>query len=105
MGVMMRASYVPLLVLSLCDCPGPSPIVPPTISLRLSGAPPDAIVVIDDQTIGTLDYVAVRGVAMPPGLHRITVQAPGYFPWDHEVEAKEGSPPVRLQVALVRVPD
>jgi hypothetical protein len=77
----------------------------PAVSLRMSGTPADAVVIIDDQTIGTLDYVTARGVAMPLGRHRITVQAPGYFPWDREVEAKEGSPPVRLLVALERVPD
>jgi hypothetical protein len=92
-------------LLLLCGCPGPSPIQTPTVSLRMTGTPADAVVMIDDQTIGTLDYVTARGVAMPLGTHRITVQAPGYFPWDREVEAKEGQAPVRLAIALVRVPD
>lgn len=78
---------------------------PPTTSLRLRGSPPDAIVIVDDQTLGTLDYVQAHGVAMPPGLHHITVKARSYFPWDREVHATPGSPPVALQVALTPIPE
>ena len=62
-----------------------------------------AAVTIDDQYIGTFAYVAAHGVAMPPGKHRVTVEKPGYFPWDRLVEAR--GPLVRLDVALVRVPE
>ena len=47
--------------------------------------------------------VQARGVALPPGRHRITVERSGYFPWDAVVEAKDE--PVSLQVTLVPVPD
>jgi hypothetical protein len=77
----------------------------PTISLRLRGGPPDAIVIVDEQTLGTLDYVQAHGVAMPPGFHRVTVKASSYFPWDRQVEARPGSPPVTLDVALTPIPD
>ena len=78
---------------------------PQTVSLRMAGNAPDASVTIDDTYIGALAFVAKRGVAMPPGTHRITVEKPGYFPWDKLVEAKEGDPPVRLDVDLVKIPD
>lgn len=77
----------------------------PTISLRMQGTPPDAAVIIDEETVGQLDFVAAHGVALPPGLHHVTVVAQGYFPWDREVDAKPGSPPIRLDVALTPVPD
>jgi hypothetical protein len=77
----------------------------PTISLRLRGGPPDATVVVDEETLGTFDYVAAHGVALPPGVHHVTVQEPGYFPWDREVEAKLGMPPIQLEVVLSAVPD
>lgn len=77
----------------------------PTVSLRVAGAPAEATVIIDDNLLGTFDFVAARGVALPPGKHRITVRASGYFPWDREVEAKLGEGPIRLQVALVPIPD
>jgi hypothetical protein len=78
---------------------------PRTVSLRLAGDTPDASVTIDDQYIGVFAFVQKRGVALPPGKHRITVEKVGYFPWDRLVEAKEGDPPVKLDVALVKVPD
>jgi len=81
------------------------PAKPPTVSLRMQGELGDASVTIDDMYIGALAFVQKRGVAMPVGEHRITVEKPGYFPWDRLVEAKEGDPPVRLEVELVKIPD
>jgi hypothetical protein len=78
---------------------------PKTVSLRMAGNVPDASVTVDDQYLGALAFVAKRGVAMPPGTHRVTVEKPGYFPWDRLVEAKEGDPPVKLDVELVKIPD
>jgi hypothetical protein len=77
----------------------------PTVSLRMRGGPPDAAVIIDDEAVGQLDFVAARGVALPLGVHHVTVKAQGYFPWDREVEAKQGAGPILLEVALTPVPD
>jgi hypothetical protein len=71
----------------------------------MRGTPPDASVIIDEESVGPLAFVAARGVALPPGVHRVTVQAAGYFPFDRQVEAKPGSPPIRLEVTLTPVPD
>ena len=90
---------------SMTACaPAEAPAVP-TISLRLGGGPAEATVIVDDQPIGTLDFVAAHGVALPPGVHHITVQARGYFPWDREVQARPGSPPIRLTATLEPIPD
>jgi hypothetical protein len=75
------------------------------VSLRMSGGPPNASVTIDDHFVGTLDVVSARGVAVPPGSHRISVEAAGFLPWDKIVEAKEGAGPLRLDVRLAPVPD
>jgi PEGA domain len=76
---------------------------PPTVSLRVRGNVSDAQVTIDDIAVGALGFVQARGVALPPGRHRITVERSGYFPWDAVVEAKDD--PVYLQITLVPVPD
>jgi hypothetical protein len=76
---------------------------PKTVSLRMSGSPATAIVTIDDQTMGPLGFVGRRGVALPPGTHRVTVESPGYFPADHLVSAR--AEPVLLDVNLERVPE
>jgi hypothetical protein len=36
-------------------------------------------------------------------MHRISVESPGFLPWDKMVEAKDQT--VRLEVQLVPVPD
>jgi hypothetical protein len=71
----------------------------------MSGAPADATVVVDEESLGTLDFVAAHGVALPPGTHYVTVRAPGYFPLDRAVEAKPGDPPIQLDATLTPVPD
>ena len=89
-------------------CAGCAPAETPkvkTISLRMQGTPLEASVLVDDEAVGQLDFVQAHGVALPPGVHHVTVKAGGYFPLDREVEAKPGSPPIRLDVALVAVPD
>ena len=74
-----------------------------TVSLRLRGNVADASVTVDDRYVGALAYVAKRGVALPPGPHRVTVERAGYFAWDRLVDAK--AEPVLLEVKLELVPD
>jgi len=62
-------------------------------------------VTIDDIFVGRLDTVAARGVAVPAGTHRVSVEAPGFLPWDQIVEAKDGAGPLRLDVKLTPIPE
>jgi hypothetical protein len=94
-----------VVLAALAACQPPLVAQKPKVSLRMHGGPADAVVVIDDQMVGTLDIVQARGVALPVGVHNITVKAPGYFPWDREVKAEEGQSPIRFEVALTPVPD
>jgi hypothetical protein len=93
-----------LLILSLTSCePG---VGRPAVSLSMSRAaktPRDAAVVIDEEYIGPLGYVAARGVSLPLGKHRITIEKPGYFPWDRLVESNRN--PIHLDVELEPIPD
>ena len=75
----------------------------PKVSMRMHGGPAQATVTIDDEYVGPVDVVAARGVALPVGMHRISVESPGFLPWDKMVEAKDQT--VRLEVQLVPVPD
>ncbi len=98
-----RAVIGSLVGLLLGSC-GP-PKQPKTVSMRMVGSPPNASVTIDDVFVGRLDIVSARGVALPIGSHRVSVEAPGYLPWDKIVEAKDGAGPVRIEVRLVATPD
>jgi hypothetical protein len=103
MGVGLRAIVVACVALQLAAC-GAKP-VPRTVSLRLRGVPPNATVTIDDQFVGSLDFVAAHGVALPLGTHHISVEAPGFLPWDNVVVSNESSKRIRLDVALRKIPD
>ena len=98
-----------LLATAVAGCQQPAaPGAGPTVSMRMQGAkgtPVDAVVIVDDQALGTLELVMAHGVALPPGVHHITVKADGYFPWDREVEAKLGTGILKVEVALQPVPD
>ena len=98
-----RAFVGAAMTVALLAC---GPAAPPkTVSMRLAGGPANASVTVDDIFVGTLDVVSRRGVALPPGSHRVSIEAPGHLPWDKVVEAKEGAGPVKLDVKLVPVPD
>jgi hypothetical protein len=97
---------VAVVALGACT-PAAAPVVK-TISLRVEGTqgtPGEASVIVDDEEVGQLDFVQAHGVALPPGVHHVTVRADGYFPWDKEVEAKQGSGPIKLEVGLRAIPD
>jgi hypothetical protein len=100
---MTRGFFGLLAVLALAAC---QPSVTATVSLKLqksAQSPRDASVYIDEEYIGPLGYVSVRGVRLPVGEHRITVVKEGYFPWDRLVEADRQT--ISLAVELVPVPD
>ncbi len=92
------------LVLSLTSCEGAAGRPAVSLSLKRGDkSPRDAAVVIDEEYIGPLGYVAARGVRLPAGKHRITVEKPGYFPWDRLVEATTA--PIHFDIELERIPD
>jgi hypothetical protein len=102
MGIALRRLGL-VAVLFLSDACHLMAYGPRTVSLRVKGNIADAQVTIDDISIGALAYVAARGVALPPGRHRITVEKVGYFPWDALVEANHD--PIHLEITLEPIPD
>lgn len=93
-----------LLLTAACEVGLPS-AARPTVSLRMHGTPPDAQVTVDEEMVGSLAVVAARGVALPPGTHQVTVEAPGYFPWDKLVTADSSvARRVDLDVSLRPIP-
>ncbi len=92
------------LLLSLTSCEGAAGR--PAVSLSLqrgAKSPRDAAVIIDEEYIGPLGYVAARGVRLPAGKHRISVEKPGYFPWDRLVDAS--TEPIHFDIELEPIPD
>ena len=76
-----------------------------TVSLRMTGAPSDARVVIDDQYVGPLGAVTLRGRALPAGEPTISVGRQGPVPCDQLATVKAGDPPLRLACPLTPLPE
>jgi hypothetical protein len=92
------------IALSLFTGCGPAPIPAVTLKLvRSPETPRDASVIIDEEYIGPLGIVAARGVRIPLGEHRISIEKTGYFPYDQLVVSDRDD--VTLKVKLERVPD
>jgi hypothetical protein len=70
---------------------------------RSANTPADASVYIDEEFVGFLGVVQARGVRLPEGKHRITIEKAGYFPWDELVVSDRT--PIFLEVELIRIPD
>ena len=103
-ALLAAAVLAAYLVLSLTSCQGAAGRPAVSLSLERSAkSPRDAAVTIDEEYIGPLGYVAARGVRLPAGKHRISVEKPGYFPWDRLVEASTA--PIQLNVELEPIPD
>jgi hypothetical protein len=100
-AALLLSAVIALSLLSGC---GPAPIS--SVSLKLvkqPAAPRDASVSIDEEYVGPLGIVAARGVRLPYGEHRITVEKEGYFPWDRLVFSDRD--PITLDVVLEPIPD
>jgi len=90
------------LGLALASCQAHRAAVPLTVE-RTTQTPRDASVYIDEQFVGLLGVVAARGVRLPEGEHRISVEKVGYFPWDRQVVSDRQ--PIHLKVELRPIPD
>jgi PEGA domain len=105
MGVSAGARARGLLAglgLAALACQAHRSTVPLTVE-RAADAPRDASVYIDEQFVGLLGVVAARGVRLPEGAHRITVEKVGYFPWDQRVVSDRQ--PIVSRVELRRIPE
>jgi hypothetical protein len=103
LAILAALSLLSVIALSaLTGCDNVRPAVTLTL-VKAKEAPRDASVSIDEEYIGPLGIVAARGVRLPLGEHRITVEKDGYFPWDRLVVADRE--PIQLDVVLVPIPD
>jgi hypothetical protein len=98
--MMTRALSLALVALAMTAC-----VEQPTVLLRMQGTPPEAHVYLDDRFVGRLEQIQKRGIKMPLGEHRLTVEEVGYFPHDQLLELNSQDEPVTVKVELTRVPD
>ncbi len=70
--------------------------------LRVVAEPAAAMVQVNEHFVGTARVLDKKPVALSPGPKRVTIEAPGYFPHDLEVELRPGV--TTLEVKLRPVP-
>lgn len=90
------------VALSGCATMGVRSAVDLTVEVE-EETPGSALVYIDEQYIGTLRAVEVRGLRLPEGEHRISIEKTGYFPYDTVVVSD--LKPIHLKVRLLRLPE
>jgi hypothetical protein len=104
-GSIALALVLLLAATSLQGC-GPSLRAASTMKLKRSAeTPKDASVIIDEQYVGPLAYVAARGVRLPEGEHRLSVEKEGYFPYDTIIEVDGREQLITIDVELTPIPD
>jgi hypothetical protein len=70
---------------------------------RTDSAPKDALVYVDEEFIGTLAFVAERGVRVPEGEHRLSVEKNGYYPFDQIIVSDRE--PIFVEVTMLKLPE
>lgn len=66
-------------------------------------APPSALVYINGNYIGSLAAVVARGVRVPEGKHRLSVEKSGYFPYDTIIVSNRDA--IDLRIDLLPLPE
>jgi hypothetical protein len=69
--------------------------------LRVVAVPASAIVQVDEHFVGAARVLERQPVALNQGKHRVTVEAPGYFPHDLEVEMVPGVTSIEIKLRPV----
>ncbi|MEO0324363.1 MAG: PEGA domain-containing protein [Myxococcota bacterium] len=95
---MRRAAWL-LLALGAC---GFQQVAGTPAKLSVVAEPPTASVYVDERYVATAQAIEARPRTFPPGTHRVTLEAPGHFPHDVEVELTPGV--TTLRIALRPIP-
>lgn len=96
----MRALAL-LIGLLLASC-GARQTPPPRVAeLRTLVEPSTARVQVDEQFVGAARVLAQRPARLSLGRHRITIEAPGYFPHDLELDLAAGVTKVEVKLRAI----
>ena len=98
----MRALGLLIGLLLAGSCGARQPPRPAVAELRTLVEPPTARVQVDEQFVGAARVLAQRPARLSLGRHRVTIEAPGYFPHDLELDLAAGV--TKLEVELRAIP-
>jgi hypothetical protein len=87
-----------LLCGALIACAGAHKPTGRPAQLRALVEPATALVQVDETFVGSARVLDKRPAQLTPGKHRVTVDAPGYFPHDVELELVPGVTTLQLKL-------
>jgi hypothetical protein len=99
----LSAAWLAVAMLApLVACGGAQKGKGATAELRVLVDPPSAVVQVNERFVGAARVLDKQPARLTPGPKRVTVEAPGYFPHDLELELPAGT--TTLNVKLRPVP-
>ena len=106
MGGVTRARAALLCPALLCPvlaagCSVTTPFQRAPAELQVISAPETARVYVDDRFVATGQRLRARPHQLRPGVHFVTIEAPGYFPHDVRLELPSGRTTVRISLRAV----
>ncbi len=102
MGVRALRTFALALAISLAfACGGTQKPRTRPAQLRTIVSPPTAAVHVDERFVGAARVLEKRPAALAPGKRRVTIEAPGYFPHDLEVELAPGVTTVEVKLRSI----
>ena len=66
--------------------------------LRVVAEPATAIVQVDEHFVGAARVLDKKPAPLAPGHHRVTIEAPGFFPHDLDVDLAPGVTTLKLKL-------
>jgi hypothetical protein len=97
-----RAGLAALLLLTASACGGAQKGKGATAELRVLAEPSSAVVQVNERFVGAARVLDKQPARLTPGPKRVTVEAPGYFPHDIELDLPAGT--TTLNVKLRPIP-
>jgi len=99
-GPVHRSVGVAAALLAVGGCtPLESPAPgPPPAELAVVAEPETASVYVNERFAGTATVLAARPEKLVPGVHFVTIRAPGFFPHDLRLELPPGRTTVRIRL-------
>jgi hypothetical protein len=97
----VRALLVALSLLACSACGATQKPKQPVAQLRTLVEPATARVEVDEQFVGAARVLAQRPARLSVGRHRVTIEAPGYFPHDLELDLAVGVTKVEVKLRAI----
>ena len=89
-----------LLLLGTADCGAPE-VRRERALLEVRVEPREARITVDDRFVATGRVAEAHPIELEPGRHQVTLEAPGYFPHDLEVDLPAGTTTVEVRLRPV----